>query len=953
MYEVKNMGRGFIVSTALLLATLPSPVFADSEVRAVRVALAQDHTQLILDSNTPIRFSLTSLRNPDRVMLDLEHIELSAALLGLAAAVGDHHPYISRVHVVRAEPNIVRVELGLKAEVEPRISSLRPQGRYGYRLILDIYPVHGIPAVLAQEQQSTHIVAGKISVEKPSGAAAESADSIPAVPTVDTPHPPQPVFPAVVPQKSATLPTVEAVGADEILLAVRINRLEPAKTILMLRRRSDGRLLMRGTDLHQWRMRLPSVSPVSHRDEAYYPLDALEGLSYQLDEASQTLLVIAGPGLFEATALQGASAGFNVPMRGPPGGFMNYDVVTTHAQHLTTTSGLMELGVFGGWGSGVSGFLAQDIGSNARYIRLDTTWTLDRPADRSTVRLGDAFSGTGSWGHSVRFGGIQWATNFATQPHLITFPLPGLTGEAALPSTADLYINDALRMRREVPSGPFSIQDLPVVTGRGEARLVVRDLLGRETVIIQPYYASPRLLQKGLQEYSYESGFIRENFGTASNEYGRFLVAGTHRLGLTDRLTGDVRGEFLRDQQTVGAGGAWVWPEAGIFTTALAASHSRRGMGGLLGVGFERQSRDLSVGANTQLTTDRFTQLGLQPGQLPPKQSSQAFLGVSFAPYGSLALSYTQQTYRDQESVKLVNASYSVSLGQIGFLSLSVLHFLSRDAKTILGLTFSTPLGERTSGSISATTQPGSRQAQMQVQRSLPAGSGYGYRLGAGLGDAAIREASVSLQNNVGTYTLEASQVRSDTAFRASASGSVALLGGNAYLSRRVSDSFAVVRVPDYANVRIYADNQPIAVTGSDGNALVPRLRAYEKNLIRIEQADLPLDAKINAVQFEAVPYFRSGLLLQFPVKRSRGGLITVVLDNGVPLPVGAVVQIIGENEEFPAGQRGEVYLTELGASNHLRVSWRSQSCEITVPFPDTPEPLPHLGTYTCTGVKP
>jgi outer membrane usher protein len=232
-----------------------------------------------------------------------------------------------------------------------------------------------------------------------------------------------------------------------------------------------------------------------------------------------------------------------------------------------------------------------------------------------------------------------------------------------------------------------------------------------------------------------------------------------------------------------------------------------------------------------------------------------------------------------------------------------------------------------------------------------------GYRLVAGAGDSDQRAVEVKLQNEVGTYTLLADQSLSQTAFRGSASGGVAFLGGSAFLSRRITDSFAVVQVPDYSGVGIYADNQLVARTDANGNALLPRLRPYQKNTVRIEQADLPLDAQIDAVQLDAVPYFRSGLLLKFPVKRSRGALLTVVLDNGELLPAGAQAQIIGDNVEdnevFPTGMRGEVYLTGLAPSNRLRVTWREQSCEFLLPFPESTDPLPHLGTYICTGVEP
>ena len=184
----------------------------------------------------------------------------------------------------------------------------------------------------------------------------------------------------------------------------------------------------------------------------------------------------------------------------------------------------------------------------------------------------------------------------------------------------------------------------------------------------------------------------------------------------------------------------------------------------------------------------------------------------------------------------------------------------------------------------------------------------------------------------------------------------MAFLGGNTFLSRRITDSFAVVQVPGYSGVGVYADNQLVARTDANGSALLPRLRPYQKNTVRIEQADLPFDAKIDAVQLDAVPYLRSGLLLKFPVKRSRGALLTIVLENGEPLPAGAQVQIIGddveENEVFPTGLRGEVYLTGLAVSNRLRVTWREQSCEFMLPFPESTDPLPDLGTYICTGVE-
>ena len=742
--------------------------------------------------------------------------------------------------------------------------------------------------------------------------------------------------------------------ADEVFMAVLINE-QTQGTVVILR--SDGRLFAGAQDLRRWRLRLPNTAPLTHYGEDFFALDALAGLSYRFDESSQALTVQAPPSLFDATLLKGTVSNFSEPSPASLGGFLNYDVTARHTAGETNTGGVLELGGFGSWGSAQTRILGLDLNRQARAVRLDTTWTRDQPMQMASLLFGDGISGTSSWGGATRFGGVQWATNFSTQPGFTSFPLPGMSGEAALPSTVDLYVNNALRMSREVPSGPFSIEDLPVTTGQGDARLVVTDILGREQIITQPFYATPRLLQQGLQDYSYELGFVRRNFGTDSNNYGRAVAVGTHRLGITEQFTGEIHGEFLGNQQTVGLGGVLTLPAAGVLSGSFAASHSDRGVGRLLELGLQRQGRYLSFGANTQLASQRFAKLGLQPEALAPRQISRVFVNLATSGHGSFTANYTEQAFRDRQGIKILAGSYSRKIGRLGSLSASVTRLLTGDAKTTFNLNFSMPLGNRTNASISTSAQPGREQARLAVSHSMPAGSGFGYRLVTGAGDSDHRNVEVSAQNEVGTYSLVADQSQGQTAFRGSASGGLAFLGGSAFLSRRITNSFAVAQVPGYSGVGIYADNQLVARTDAKGNALLPRLRPYQKNTVRIEQADLPLDAQIDAVQLDAVPYFRSGLLLKFPVKRSRGALLTVVLDNGEPLPAGAQAQIIGdnveENEVFSTGLRGEVYLTGLAVSNRLRVTWLEQSCEFMLPFPESTDPLPHLGTYICTGVEP
>lgn len=762
------------------------------------------------------------------------------------------------------------------------------------------------------------------------------------------------VLAALTLSSSAALAKDTSIAAEEVFLEVFINEQPKGVTFLL---RSNDSMFVGPKDLRNWRLRLPDTTPLTLYSEDFYALDALPGLTYKFDENSQALMVQAPSDLFDTTLLKGSVNNFSAPTLSSRGGFLNYRASANHSQDQTMIDGMLELGRFGAGGMGQTSILAKDLVGQSSAIRLDTSWTRDEPMQMSSLRFGDAISGTSSWGGTVRFGGVQWATNFSTQPGFVTFQQRGMSGDVTLPSTIEFYLNNKLRMKRQVPIGPFSIEDLPVTIGQGNARLVLRDMLGRERVIADTYYTSPLLLKQGLQDYSYELGFQRRNFGTNSNNYGDPMAVGTHRKGITEHFTGEIRGELLSDQQTVGIGGALLSPVASVFSGALAMSHSGKGLGGLLELGFNGESGNYSFGAKTRLASRRFTKVGLQTEEFAPQEVSQLFVNLLTTNYGSFSARYVQRSFYDGNLSKTVNANYNWKVGSKGNMSMHVKRSLSENTKTAFSLNFFMTLGNRINTSITTSHTSGGQMASLGVSRSKPVGNGVGYSLFTGLGDSDLHQAEISMQNNVGNYALLANLSKDQTVLRSSVNGGVAFLGGNAFLSRSITDSFAVVEVPGYSDVGIYLDNQLVAHTDAKGYALLPGLRSYEKNPVRIEQSDLPLDVQIDEVELDAVPYFRSGLLLKFPVRRSSGALINVVLENGEPLPAGAQVQIIRDNdiesEAFPVGFRGEVYLTGLVASNRLSVTWKEQSCEIALPFPETTEPLPHLGTYTCTEVKP
>lgn len=122
-------------------------------IRAVRVWPAEDYTRVTFETVAPLRHNLLLVRNPGRLVLDLEDVDLASVQQNLATKVLPNDPYIANARVGQFKPGVVRVVLDLKAEVKPQIFALAPIGDYGNRLVLDIYPLEPIDPLMALLQK--------------------------------------------------------------------------------------------------------------------------------------------------------------------------------------------------------------------------------------------------------------------------------------------------------------------------------------------------------------------------------------------------------------------------------------------------------------------------------------------------------------------------------------------------------------------------------------------------------------------------------------------------------------------------------------------------------------------------------------------------------------------------------------------------------------------------------
>jgi N-acetylmuramoyl-L-alanine amidase len=133
----------FAAAGLTLLVTRVADVYgaAVPGILAVRVWPARDYTRVTLEYDQPIRFSQMLVKDPERLVVDLEGVEFNSVLASLPNKILDSDPYIKLIRAGRNKPGVVRLVIELKGEVNPQVFSLNPVGEYGHRLVLDLYPV--------------------------------------------------------------------------------------------------------------------------------------------------------------------------------------------------------------------------------------------------------------------------------------------------------------------------------------------------------------------------------------------------------------------------------------------------------------------------------------------------------------------------------------------------------------------------------------------------------------------------------------------------------------------------------------------------------------------------------------------------------------------------------------------------------------------------------------------
>ena len=695
-------------------------------------------------------------------------------------------------------------------------------------------------------------------------------------------------------------------------------------------------------------------------------VNQLSGAKVEYDERRQRLLLTVPPAWLPGQTIGQLQHAPRFPGRASNGALLNYDFYATRTDNAgSRLSSWNELRLFGPAGQfSTNGVYVQQLeggvaGQQEGYIRYDTWFSNENENAAISWRAGDLVTDALSWSNSVRLGGVQIGRDFSVRPDLVTYPLPAFSGQAAVPSSVDLFINGYRSTQADVQPGPWSLTNVPFVNGAGDAVLTTTDAVGRQVTTTLPFYVSSSLLKTGLSDYSFSAGAMRENYGINNFDYGAAAASGSYRYGLNDWLTLESHAEGSDSVAMGGAGGLLKLGSFGVVNGALAQSQMDGNPGTQYSWGYQYNNNWFSLGTQHIIRSVDFGNLALvgsrgdsaNTSYSLARRSAQYTASVSLSDYGSLGLAYFDISGGNGDRTRLLNLSWSKNLW--GNSSLYISASRDQDQGNWSGaISLIIPFGEQSSASVSTERdQEGNNSQRLYVSRAMPTDGGFSWdaawaNQGSDSGD--YRQASLRYRNNKIDTSAGFYGDNDNTTQWADFTGSVVLMDNRVFAANDINDAFVVVKT-DYPDVTVRYENQTMGRTDKQGYLLVPSISSYYGAKYDIDTLDLPADRTAPKVEQRFAVKRKSGYLLNFPVERLRAASVVLHDSNHQPLPISSQVLRPNQATEY-VGWDGIVWMEDLGANNPIHVvTPDGRSCDTQLAIADgQPKALETYGPLTC-----
>lgn len=643
------------------------------------------------------------------------------------------------------------------------------------------------------------------------------------------------------------------------------------------------------------------------------PLSAIPGMTASINDSAASVDIVCTPACFEVQRIGQDLAPRSHAVQRSTGAYLNYDVEARWLDDAgVDASGVGATTAFGPWGLVETSWLGATSGESRGATRLETRWTIDRPAEHIRIRFGDT-TAVNANGTSLRFAGFQIGRHFGLEPSMITYPTALLSGEAATASTVELYVDGALRASERVDAGPFVFDNAPLITGAGEAELVVTDIAGRQQIISRPFFVTTSLLRPGLSDWTFSAGSERRDFGRRSNSYGTAFASARYRVGVTNALTADAGIDTSEYGSVYQAGATF----AAISLGQVRLARAQGANGGATEASWYRQSDAFSFGLQADVRDAGYRSIGLSENTL--RSSYAATIGANFGRFGTASLVAAAVEEFGERRARTYALAYSPDF-MLGSLSARLMYSEAERSDLSFGLNLSLSLNGGVSTSLSYDTNNQGSSYQASSQRSPNYAGGFGWRANSSAGRQERLEFSGTQRGQFGDTVMQLARTSAGAGARIQHAGSVGVIEDYRFAARTIEGAFALVDA-GAPRIGVARDRLTVGATGRDGHVIATGLRPYDSNEISIAADDLPFDRAPATTEIQVAPAEGAGVVIRFEDASEQLVETRAWFAGGEAAPRGAILVRARDGARFPVGTDGRVVLTGTRAGDTLQLS--------------------------------
>lgn len=575
--------------------------------------------------------------------------------------------------------------------------------------------------------------------------------------------------------------------------------------------------------------------------------------------------------------------------------------------------------------------------------RADTSLVHDFENSQTRLRLGDFFTKTQAFQSSLNSAGLQIQKQFNIYPERGSLNKRSATIQVKQNSLMEVYVNEVLLKRFRVSTGPYNLNDIPMLYGRNLVRVVlIDDFGGREQFEVDLFY-DDQILAEGVNNFSYQIGVPSYFVENVKQYYPSVFGSFFHQYGFNDRLTLSTQYQNYKTSRLIGAGFGFLSDlgtntfDYAYYTDDLvnaANAHKWNYSSPALNYDYiselrllfaaefkSREFKTITPIAPTAATFSEKYDLILQKNLGFYTSASLGFSKITgangFPNDLSRRLGFQSQFVRDW----IFDFSYNWSQQQ------------THTDQILLSLTWIEPKGKSTAGLLYSSAQ-NSTSLRLNRNNLMPSED---YRLSAAATRQAPKNQASSQQWDIAhDYYARSFETRlrlfgndnlqgTKSTLQFGLGSAIAWTTDGMAASRRITDSFAIISpkgLSKESNLTIPNGPEDQTLRLKNNKKFVfSNLSSYQANNLQINSTELQAGYRLDRESYLLLPSYRSGIMINLDIKKSviATGQLSAESPEWIKYAYGKILNLEGVDQEVPffTDEQGFFVIEGLGVGQY------------------------------------